>query len=158
MGESIFHWENWPNDTKKWPKVGGHMPRVTGNLSKIFFVYYWRRRSNFSAGVMQLVLKPANKDFSQVAFSYFSPSHFPILIHHFCKYFGEVGFTVTLKTLIPFWTYAPPLMVIKKVLWTKLTTTQMTILNIIAAEQKTRRLLQLMVCKILLIFESLPTR
>ena len=32
------------------------------------------------------------------------------------KYFGEVGFTVTLKTLILLWTYAPPLMVIKQVL------------------------------------------
>ena len=53
------------------------MPRVTGNLSKFFFVYYWRHRSHFSVGGVQFVLKPANKDFSQAAFSYFSPSHFP---------------------------------------------------------------------------------
>ena len=62
---------------KKRQKVGGHMPRFTGNLSKQIFVHYWRRRSHFSAGFVQIVLKGVYKDFSQAAISYFSPSHFP---------------------------------------------------------------------------------
>ena len=74
------------------------------------------------------------------------------------KFFGEVGFTVTQKTLILFWTSAPLLMVNKQVLRTKLSTTQVTNLNVIAVKPKARRLLQLMVRKILLIFESLSTR
>ena len=53
------------------------MPRVTGNLSKKNFVHYWRRRSHFSAGFARIVLNGVHKDFSQAAFSYFSPSHFP---------------------------------------------------------------------------------
>ena len=50
MGESILHWKNRPNDTKKWPKVGGHMPRSHGNLSEFFFVHYSGRSSHFSEG------------------------------------------------------------------------------------------------------------
>ena len=77
MGESIFHWENWPNDTKKWPKVGANMPRVAGNWSEFFFVHYSGRRSHFPAGDMQIVLNPVFKDFSRAGVSYFSPLHFP---------------------------------------------------------------------------------
>ena len=46
-------------------------------VNKIFFVHYWRRRSHFSAGFARIVLNGVHKDFSQAAFSYFSPSHFP---------------------------------------------------------------------------------
>ena len=77
MGESIFHWENWPNDTKKWPKVGANMPRVAGNWSEFFFVHYSGRRSHFPAGGVQIVLNPVFKDFSRAGVSYFSPLHFP---------------------------------------------------------------------------------
>ena len=56
MGESIFHWENWPYDSQKRPKVGGNMPWVAGNWSEFFFVHYSGRRSHFSAGGMQIVL------------------------------------------------------------------------------------------------------
>ena len=77
MGESIFHWENWPYDTQKRPKVGGNMPRVAGNWSEFFFVHYSGRRSHFSAGGMQIVLNQVFKYFSRAGVSYFYPLHFP---------------------------------------------------------------------------------
>ena len=61
---------------KKRPKVGGHMPRSHGNWLEFFSVHYSRRRSHFSAGVVQIVLKRDYNDFSRSAFWYFSLLHF----------------------------------------------------------------------------------
>ena len=66
----------WTNRHKKRPKVGWHMPRVAGNLSDFFSVHYSWRRSHFSAGVVQIVLKRDYNDFSRSAFWYFSLLHF----------------------------------------------------------------------------------
>ena len=50
MGESIFHLENGPNDTKTRSKVGKHVPRMNGNLPELFFIHFSRRRNPFSGG------------------------------------------------------------------------------------------------------------
>ena len=98
MGESIFHWENWPNDTKKWPKVGANMPRVAGNWSEFFFVHYSGRRSHFPAGGVQIVLNPVFKDFSRAGVSYFSPLHFPN--YSLATFAGGLWNTVRVKIVV----------------------------------------------------------
>ena len=81
MGKSILHWENGLTGTKMHPHVGGHVPRIQGNLSEFVFHHYLGRSIHQFAPNSTKIHKYLFRSafhISQVIIFHITPHHFYI--------------------------------------------------------------------------------